>query len=76
MCAIALAEDAEVKTLTAWLKHGEKLLGGDTMRHPGARAHMRITAGKRLRRGRYELLVIAADKHGEQSSKVARITLR
>jgi galactose-1-phosphate uridylyltransferase len=76
VCDIALAEHADVKTLTAWLKRGDKLLGADTMRHPGRHAHMRIKPAKRLRHGHYELLVIAADKHGDQSSKLARITLR
>ncbi|MEA2450985.1 MAG: hypothetical protein QOG63_2917 [Thermoleophilaceae bacterium] len=75
-CAVALAPGIEAKTVTFWLTRGRRSVASGSARVNDHRAVARVRTKRRLRAGRYQLNVLAFDRHGNQHGRSERVTLR
>jgi hypothetical protein len=76
-CVVELGSKADVSELSAWLKHDDRIVATASRRVRGKRVAFNLKgAKKRLRRGVYELTVIALDEDGEQYSRNVRVRLK
>jgi predicted metal-dependent hydrolase len=74
---VELAPSARVDEVTVWLKRDGKVLAAATKRVRGKkRAALTLRRSKRLRKGLYEIDVMATERDGEQSHRRARTRLR
>ena len=73
---VELAPNAGVSEVTGWLKREEKIVAGASRKVHGKRVAFNLKPGKRLRKGVYELQVLAVGADGEQFSRLVRVRLR
>jgi hypothetical protein len=75
--AVDVGAATDVVQLAVWLKRGRHLVAaGARGATPHRRTAIALSPAKRLRRGRYEIDVIAIHADGEQTAKSKRLTLR
>jgi hypothetical protein len=75
-CVVAFAGSADVRSVTAWLRRGDKLVAATTRNVYAGRLEFNLKAAKRLRKGSYAIDLMAVDSSGEQSYKRKRLTFR
>jgi hypothetical protein len=73
---VELSPKAGVTELTGWLKREEKIVVSASRKVHGKRVAFNLKPGKRLRKGVYELQVLATAPDGEQYSRQVRVRLR
>jgi hypothetical protein len=76
-CVVELSGSADITEVTAWLKRDDRIVATASRRARGKRVAFNLKgAKKRLRKGLYELDVIAFDEDGEQYARKVRVRLR
>jgi len=75
-CVVELAGAGDLDSLSVWLKHDERIVASGSRRVHGKRVALTLRTHKRLRKGVYELDVIALSAEGEQHSRKIRARLR
>jgi hypothetical protein len=75
-CVVELRASAHTREMVAWLRRGDKLIAVATRDVKGERVAFTLKGARRLRKGRYDLDVIAFSRDGDQSSRRGRVTLR
>ena len=73
---VELTKDSGLQDLTGWLKRDERIVASASGRVHGKRVAFNLKPGKRLRKGVYELVLIASAGDGEQYSRLVRVRLR
>lgn len=74
---VDLAPSARVEELTVWLRRGDKVVAAATKNVSGdKRAALTLKRRKRLRKGNYEIYVMATERDGEQTYRRVRTRLR
>lgn len=74
-CAVELAPD-DVAEMTAWLWRGDKVVAATTRKVRGHRVAFTVKPARRLRKGSYELDLMATLADGEQSHLRKKLILR
>ena len=67
---------ADVRELTAWLYRGDRVVAATTRKVKRSRVEFTLKGAKRLRKGSYEVALMATDAGGERSYKRKPIKLR
>ena len=75
-CVAKLDADANVRELTAWLRRGDRVVAATTRKVKRSRIEFNLKTAKRLRKGGYEVVLMATNSNGEQSYRAKRVTLR
>ena len=76
-CVVELASADDIDSLTAWLKHDERIVASASRRVQGKRVAFNLKGPKkRFRKGVYELSVIAVGDDGEQHARNVRVRLK
>ncbi len=76
-CVVELAGSADITEVSAWLRRDDRIVATASRRAHGKRVAFNLKgAKKRLRKGLYELDVIAFDEDGEQYARKVRVRLR
>jgi hypothetical protein len=73
---VELTTKTGVTELTGWLTRDEKILATASRKVHGKRVAFNLKPGKRLRKGVYELQLIAQGRDGEQYSRRVRVRLK
>jgi hypothetical protein len=78
LCKLSLSKTAHVKSVNVWLVRGKKTIATGSVKHVRGRHHLalRLRAGRRLRNGRYKLLIQTTERDGTVDIKRRRVTLR
>jgi hypothetical protein len=78
LCKLTLSKTAHVKVVSVWLMRGKKTIATGTVKHVHGRHHVavKLRAGRRLRGGRYKLLVQTTERDGTVDIHRKRVTLR
>jgi hypothetical protein len=72
-CVVAFAGTADVRSVTAWLRRGDKIVAATTRNVYAGRLEFNLKAAKRPRKGAYDIDLMAVDSSGEQSYKRKRV---
>jgi hypothetical protein len=76
-CVVELAGSADITEVSAWLRRDDRIVATASRRAHGKRVAFNLKgAKKRLRKGLYELDVIAFGEDGEQYARKVRVRLR
>jgi len=76
-CVIELSRSGDLSKVMAWLERDDRIVATASRRVYGKRAAFNLKgAKKRLRKGVYELTVIALDDDGEQHGRNVRVRFR
>jgi hypothetical protein len=73
---VELAPKTDVTELTGWLTRDQKIVATATRKVHGKRVAFNLKPGKRLRKGVYQLQLIAHAADGEQYSRHVRVRLK
>jgi hypothetical protein len=73
-CVVAFAGSADVRSVTAWLRRGDKILAATSRNVYAGRVEFTLKTAKRPRKGTYDIDVMAVDSSGEQSYQRKRLT--
>jgi hypothetical protein len=73
---VELSPKAGVTELAGWLKREERVVASASRKVHGKRVAFNLKPAKRLRKGVYELQVLAVGADGEQFSRLVRVRLR
>jgi hypothetical protein len=65
-----------VRELTAWLQRGDRVVAATSRRVKRSRVEFNLKSAKRLRKGGYEVVLMATAADGEQSYMAKRVKLR
>jgi hypothetical protein len=72
-CVVAFAGAADVRSVTAWLRRGDKIVAATTRNVYAGRLEFNLKTAKRPRKGAYDIDLMAVDSSGEQSYKRKRV---
>lgn len=76
-CVVELSSAGDIDSLSAWLKHDDRIVASASRRVQGKRIAFNLKgAKKRMRKGVYELTVIAVGDDGEQYARNVRVRLK
>jgi hypothetical protein len=77
-CSFTLAKKRHVKVLNAWLMRGRRPVAAGSVHHVRGRDHvsLKLKTKRRLRAGRYWLVVQTEERDGKIALRRKRITLR
>jgi hypothetical protein len=78
LCKLSLSKKAHVKVVSVWLMRGDRMVAAGTVHHVRGRHHvaLKLKTKRRLRAGRYKLLVQTTKRDGTVAIKRKRVTLR
>ncbi|MEA2445278.1 MAG: hypothetical protein QOJ12_2570 [Thermoleophilales bacterium] len=71
---VAFAGSADVRSVTAWLRRGDKIVAATTRSVYAGKLEFNLKTAKRPRKGAYEIDLMAVDSSGEQSYTRKRLT--
>jgi hypothetical protein len=74
-CVVAFAGSADVRSVTAWLRRGDKVVAATSRNVYAGRLEFNLKTAKRPRKGSYDIDLMAVDSSGEQSYKRKRVKL-
>jgi hypothetical protein len=75
-CVVKLAPDTDVRELAVWLNRGDRVVAATSRRVKRNRVELSLKPNKRLRKGSYEVVVMASSADGDQDYRRKRLTLR
>jgi hypothetical protein len=75
-CTVVLAPDVDARSISVWLVRNGRTVAAASARKAGSRTVVRAPTKRRVRPGRYHLVVLAFGEDGRQHSRTELVTLR